>query len=262
MVDLQGPKIRIGKFLQGAVNLLPGARFRLCGTPVEGCVERVSLDYPELIHEVRKGDVLVLNDGAIVLDVETVTEDEIVTTVRTGGELSDNKGINRSGGGLSAPALTEKDIDDLAVAIDIGADFVAISFPKSAADIQEARALLSKLSHSGIDVPKLIAKIERAEAIKGLKELIEVSDGIMVARGDLAVEVGMAAVPELQKVMIDMARKANRPVITATQMMESMILNSIPTRAEVSDIANAVLDGTDAVRACPNFCVNGISFNS
>ncbi len=247
MADLQGPKIRVGKFAEGRVTLNSGDHFVLCAYPVVGSVERVSLDYPELADEVACGDVLVLNDGAIVLDVRSVADKEIHTTVRIGGELSNNKGINRQGGGLSAPALTPKDISDLEVAIELGADLVAVSFPKSAADMEQARALVEKFCQSPAARPKLIAKIERAEAIPALQEIIEASDGIMVARGDLGVEVGIAAVPALQKMMIKMARASNRLTITATQMMESMITHSIPTRAEVSDVANAVLDGTDAV---------------
>lgn len=246
MADLQGPKIRVGRFCDGKVSLAPGAEFTLCAYAVDGDVTRVSLDYPELVRDSSPGDVLVLNDGAIILDVASVDNNEIKTVVRIGGELSNNKGINRQGGGLSAPALTPKDIEDLKTALEIGVDLIAVSFPKSASDMDEARALVGKFS-SGSNHPKLIAKIERAEAIPALQELIDASDGIMVARGDLAVEVGIAAVPALQKMMIKMARASNRLVITATQMMESMITNSVPTRAEVSDVANAVLDGTDAV---------------
>ncbi|GLO51366.1 pyruvate kinase [Pseudomonas putida] len=247
MADLQGPKIRVGKFAEGRVTLNPGDHFILCAYPVVGGSERVSLDYPELVNEVASGDVLVLNDGAIVLDVQSVVGKEIHTRVRIGGELSNNKGINRQGGGLSAPALTPKDISDLEVAIELGADLIAVSFPKSASDMEQARSLVHKLCRGSAASPKLIAKIERAEAIPALQEIIEASDGIMVARGDLGVEVGIAAVPALQKMMIRMARASNRLTITATQMMESMITHSIPTRAEVSDVANAVLDGTDAV---------------
>ncbi|MDF0731605.1 pyruvate kinase [Pseudomonas entomophila] len=247
MADLQGPKIRVGQFVEGRVTLNPGAPFVLCGYGVAGSTERVSLDYPELVDEVAHGDVLVLNDGAIVLDVQSVKDKQIHTTVRVGGELSNNKGINRQGGGLSAPALTPKDIRDLEVALELGADLIAVSFPKAASDMQQARALVEKFCKRAAARPKLIAKIERAEAIPALQAIIEASDGIMVARGDLGVEVGIAAVPALQKMMIKMARAANRLTITATQMMESMVTHSIPTRAEVSDVANAVLDGSDAV---------------
>src|SRR6202021_1971268 len=171
----------------------------------------------------------------------------IHTTVKIGGELSNNKGINRQGGGLSAPALTSKDMEDIKTAMSIRADYVAVSFPKSATDMVMARQLANIAGEAYDHRPLMIAKIERAEAIPVLQEILDASDGIMVARGDLAVEVGNAAVPALQKRMIRMARASNKFVITATQMMESMIHAPVPTRAEVSDVANAVLDGTDAV---------------
>jgi pyruvate kinase len=188
-----------------------------------------------------------LNDGLIVLDVVRVIGEEIHTTVKVGGELSNNKGINRQGGGLTAPALTEKDMEDIKTAMSLGADFVAVSFPKNATDMEMARQLANIAGQPYGIKPKMIAKIERAEAIPALQGILDASDGIMVARGDLAVEVGNAAVPALQKRMIRMARESNKFVITATQMMESMIHAPVPTRAEVSDVANAVLDGTDAV---------------
>ena len=247
MADLQGPKIRVGRFVGGKTVLQAGANFVLCAYLVDGDAERVSLDYPELVKDVGAGDILVLNDGAIVLEVRAVSDREVSTVVKVGGELSNNKGINRQGGGLSATALTPKDVEDLKTAIEIGADLIAVSFPKSATDLNDARALIDQFGAHREYRPKLIAKIERAEAIPALQELIDASDGIMVARGDLAVEVGIAAVPALQKMMIRMARASNRLTITATQMMESMISSPVPTRAEVSDVANAVLDGTDAV---------------
>ena len=243
MADLQGPKIRIGKFAAGAVTLVAGQPFVLDAECRQGNAERVGLDYKQLVRDVEPGAVLLLDDGLVKLEVEAVEGPRIATRVVVGGRLSDNKGINRQGGGLSAPALTAKDKDDLRTAATIGADFLAVSFPKTGHDMRKARELLrSAGSHA-----QLIAKIERAEAIPALAEIIEASDGIMVARGDLAVEVGNAAVPGLQKRMIKMARDANKLSITATQMMESMIQNPVPTRAEVSDVANAVLDGTDAV---------------
>jgi len=248
MADLQGPKIRIGKFHGGRVRLEKGARFvldALLETP--GDAERVGLDYKELPNDVKTGDVLLLNDGLIVLTVEGVSGSEIATIVRIGGELSNNKGINRQGGGLTAPALTAKDMEDIRTAAHLEADFVAVSFPKSGADMSMARQLANLAAGPMKPRPMMIAKIERAEAIPELAGILEASDGIMVARGDLAVEVGNAAVPALQKRMIKMAREANKLTITATQMMESMIVNAVPTRAEVSDVANAVLDGTDAV---------------
>lgn len=197
-------------------------------------------------REVKSGDVLLLNDGLIVITVDKVEGEAIHTTVKLGGELSNNKGINKQGGGLSAPALTAKDMDDIRTAMSFKADYVAVSFPKNATDMEMARQLCNVAAEDG-HRPGLIAKIERAEAIPKLLEILLASDGIMVARGDLAVEVGNAVVPALQKRMIKLAREHDRVVITATQMMESMITNPVPTRAEVSDVANAVLDGTDAV---------------
>jgi pyruvate kinase len=243
MVDLQGPKLRIGKFAQGKVHLAKGGQFILDADCTLGSAERVGVDYRELPRDVRAGDVLLLDDGRIALEVKQVRGGEIVTQVRQGGELSDNKGINRQGGGLTAPALTAKDMEDIKTAADLKADFLAVSFPKSGADMYMARELMRAAGGHAL----LIAKIERAEAIHALEEILDASDAIMVARGDLAVEVGDAAVPALQKRMIRVARERNRLTITATQMMESMISSPMPTRAEVSDVANAVLDGTDAV---------------
>ena len=248
MADLQGPKIRVGKFAQGKVMLEPGAKFVLDAARVElGEVHAVGLDYKSLPREVKAGDVLLLNDGLIVITVDAVIGQAIHTTVKLGGELSNNKGINKLGGGLTAPALTGKDMDDIRTAMAFKADYVAVSFPKNATDMEMARQLCNVASADHNHRPGLIAKIERAEAIPKLLEILLASDGIMVARGDLAVEVGNAAVPALQKRMIKMAREHDKVVITATQMMESMITNPVPTRAEVSDVANAVLDGTDAV---------------
>jgi pyruvate kinase len=243
MADLQGPKIRIGRFAEGKVELVPGARFVLDADCELGDATRVGLDYRELVNDVGPGSVLLLDDGLIKLDVETVDGPRIVTRVVLGGTLSNNKGINRMGGGLSAAALTPKDMDDVKTAVQLEADYLAISFPKSKEDMYMARQLVRAAGGRAM----LIAKIERAEAIPALEEIIDSSDGIMVARGDLAVEVGNAAVPGLQKRMIRAARERNKLTITATQMMESMIHNPVPTRAEVSDVANAVLDGTDAV---------------
>ena len=248
MADLQGPKIRVGKFAEGKVQLLAGAPFVLdAARQAPGDVEGVGLDYKELPRDVKPGDTLLLNDGLIVLTVTAVRGEAVHTTVKVGGELSNNKGINKQGGGLTAPALTGKDMEDIKTAMGLKADYVAVSFPKSATDMEMARQLCNVAGAEHGHKPYLIAKIERAEAIPRLKEILAASDGIMVARGDLAVEVGNAAVPALQKKMIRMAREADKLVITATQMMESMITNPVPTRAEVSDVANAVLDGTDAV---------------
>jgi pyruvate kinase len=248
MADLQGPKIRVGKFAEGKVMLEPGARFVLDASRAEpGDLLGVGLDYKELPRDVKAGDVLLLNDGLIVLTVDAVKGEQVHTTVKLGGELSNNKGINKQGGGLTAPALTAKDMDDIKTAMSFQADYVAVSFPKNATDMEMARQLCNVAATPFKHKPALIAKIERAEAIPNLEAILLASDGIMVARGDLAVEVGNATVPALQKQMIRMARAHDRVVITATQMMESMIVNPVPTRAEVSDVANAVLDGTDAV---------------
>ncbi len=248
MADLQGPKIRVGKFAQGKVLLEPGNKFVLDAARAElGDVEAVGLDYKALPREVKAGDTLLLNDGLIVIVVDAVVGEAIHTTVKLGGELSNNKGINKLGGGLTAPALTGKDMDDIRTAMAFKADYVAVSFPKNATDMEMARQLCMVACTDHNHRPGLIAKIERAEAIPKLLEILLASDGIMVARGDLAVEVGNAAVPALQKRMIKLAREHDKVVITATQMMESMITNPVPTRAEVSDVANAVLDGTDAV---------------
>ena len=248
MADLQGPKIRVGKFAEGKIMLEPGAKFVLDASRTEpGDINGVGLDYKELPRDVRPGDVLLLNDGLIVLTVDSVRGDAVHTSVKLGGELSNNKGINKKGGGLTAPALTAKDMEDIKTAMSFQADYVAVSFPKTATDMEMARQLCMVAAAEYRHRPGLIAKIERAEAIPHLEDILRVSDGIMVARGDLAVEVGHAAVPALQKRMISLAREMDKVVITATQMMESMITNPVPTRAEVSDVANAVLDGTDAV---------------
>ena len=248
MADLQGPKIRVGKFAEGKVFLEPGQKFVLDAKRTEpGDIHAVGLDYKPLPQEVKAGDVLLLNDGLIVITVDAVVGDQVHTTVKLGGELSNNKGINKQGGGLTAPALTGKDMEDIRTAMSFQADYVAVSFPKNATDMEMARQLCNVAAAEYNHKPGLIAKIERAEAIPKLEEILRASDGIMVARGDLAVEVGNAAVPALQKHMIKLAREFDKVVITATQMMESMITNPVPTRAEVSDVANAVLDGTDAV---------------
>jgi pyruvate kinase len=248
MADLQGPKIRVGKFAEGKVMLVGGEKFVLDASRTEpGDIKGVGLDYKELPRDVKAGDVLLLNDGLIVLTVDSVRGEQVHTTVKQGGVLSNNKGINKQGGGLTAPALTGKDMEDIKTAMSFQADYVAVSFPKNATDMEMARQLCNVAAAPYKHTPGLIAKIERAEAIPKLDEILRVSDGIMVARGDLAIEVGNAVVPALQKRMIKMARAADKLVITATQMMESMINNPVPTRAEVSDVANAVLDGTDAV---------------
>ena len=243
--DLSGPKIRIDRFVDGAVDLEVGAEFVLDVSldPNAGTVHAVGCAYKALPQDVEPGAVLLLNDGLIVLEVIRVDGARVVTRVIAGGKLSNNKGLNRRGGGLSAGALTDKDRVDIPVAARLGVDYLAVSFPKNAADMHEARALMRAAgSQAG-----LMAKIERTEAITHLDEIVAASDAVMVARGDLGIEVGDAALMGLQKQIIAAARRRNRVVVTATQMMESMINNPAPTRAEVSDVANAVLDGTDAV---------------
>ena len=248
MADLQGPKIRVGKFADGKVMLEAGAAFVLDAQRTEpGDLLGVGLDYKELPRDVRPGDTLLLNDGLIKLTVEAVRGEQVHTRVVLGGELSNNKGINKAGGGLTAPALTAKDMEDIKTAVSFQCEYLAVSFPKNATDMEMARQLANLAGEPYRHRPAMIAKIERSEAIPQLEAILRASDGIMVARGDLAVEVGNAAVPALQKKMIRMAREMDKIVITATQMMESMILAPVPTRAEVSDVANAVLDGTDAV---------------
>jgi pyruvate kinase len=248
MADLQGPKIRVGRFAEGKVMLESGQPFVLDAQRTEpGDVQAVGLDYKELPRDVKPGDSLLLNDGLIVLTVQAVRGEQVHTVVKVGGELSNNKGINKAGGGLTAPALTAKDMEDIKTAMSFQCEYLAVSFPKSATDMEMARQLANVAGEAYRHKPAMIAKIERSEAIPQLEAILKASDGIMVARGDLAVEVGNAAVPALQKRMIRLAREMDKVVITATQMMESMILAPVPTRAEVSDVANAVLDGTDAV---------------
>ncbi len=243
--DLAGPKIRIDRFAAGPVQLSEGAPFVLDVSldPEAGTAASVGVAYKDLPRDVKQGDVLLLNDGQLVLDVEKVDGPRIHTVVRIGGELSNQKGINRQGGGLSAGALTDKDREDIKTAAQLGLDYLAVSFARDAADMREARTLVKK---AGGDA-RVVAKIERSEAIQNLNSIIDASDVVMVARGDLGVEMGYAEITGLQKTIIHQSRNRNRVVITATQMMESMITNPIPTRAEVSDVSNAVMDGTDAV---------------
>ena len=245
MGDLQGPKIRIESFVSSPIKLDQGQDFTLdtAMDPSGGTEKCVGVAYPDLVNDVVAGDVLLLDDGRIVLGVDNVDGTQIRCRVRDGGELADHKGLNKQGGGLSAPALTDKDRDDVKIAAKLGFDFLSVSFARNAADIDEARALLRAAGGQG----HIVAKIERAEAVENITEIVDASDVIMVARGDLAVEVGYAAMTGLQKGLIRHARSSNKVSITATQMLESMISHTSPTRAEVSDVANAVMDGTDAV---------------
>jgi pyruvate kinase len=244
--DLSGPKIRIESFVTGAVQLVEGQAFAL-DTALDkkaGNEREVGVAYKELVADVAAGDTLLLNDGLIVLDVLSVQGTRIETRVVAGGELSNRKGLNRKGGGISAPALTDKDREDIVFAAAQRIDYVALSFVRDAEDLHQARALLRA---AGGNFTRLVAKIERHEAVAQLTGIIDATDVVMVARGDLGVEMGHAALTGLQKTIIHETRMRNRITITATQMMESMIQNPVPTRAEVSDVANAVLDGTDAV---------------
>jgi pyruvate kinase len=243
--DLQGPKIRIKRFKKGSVNLADGASFFLDSTLglEEGNRKGVGVALETLHEDVAEGDTLLLNDGMITLCVDEIKGTRIHTTVVNGGILSDYKGINKKGGGLSAPALTDVDRSNIKLAAELGIDFLAVSFVRDGSDIDEARRLFIEAGGSGA----IVAKIERTEAIENIDSIIEASDVIMVARGDLGVEMGYAELIGIQKSLIRRTRKANKIVITATQMMESMIENPIPTRAEVSDVSNAVMDGTDAV---------------
>lgn len=245
IADLQGPKIRLQRFSAGKIFLKEGETFTIDSSLDQNAGDQahVGVTYKELTKDVKKGDVLMIDDGRIVLSVKKVSGDEIQCKVLMGGELSNSKGINLKGGGLSTGALTAKDREDLQHGIEIGADYFAVSFVSRANDILEARDLIDAAdSNAGV-----IAKIERAESLDNAEAIIEVSNAIMIARGDLGVEIGDAALPPAQKELIKLARNMDRAVITATQMMESMIDHQIPLRAEVFDVANAVLDGTDAV---------------
>lgn len=246
--DLQGPKIRIAKFVNKRIELKEGDNFRFSVTHPRdaGTQEVVGIDYPDLVKDCQTGDELLLDDGRVVMLVESTSADELHCRVLVGGPLSDHKGINRRGGGLTAPALTAKDKADIKLAAEMDLDYLAVSFPRDAADMDLARRLRDEAGGTAW----LVAKIERAEAVaddETLDGLIRASDAVMVARGDLGVEIGDAELVGIQKKIILHARRLNKAVITATQMMESMISSPMPTRAEVSDVANAALDFTDAV---------------
>ena len=245
LADLQGPKIRIDKFIDDKITLAEGDTFILDAEldPEKGTQERVGIAYKDLPRDVERGNTLLLDDGRIELWVEESNGTEVKCRVVAGGELSNRKGINRQGGGLSAASLTDKDREDIKLAAEIQADYLAVSFPRCAEDINIARDLF----HQAGGLGGIIAKIERTEALDAIDEIIAASDAVMIARGDLGVEIGDAALPPVQKNIIRLAREMNRIVITATQMMDSMIHSQIPTRAEVFDVANSVFDGTDAV---------------
>jgi pyruvate kinase len=245
LADLSGPKIRIESFEKGRIVLAEGQPFALdiALDPNAGNDREVGCAYKDLVKDVRAGDTLLLADGYIVLEVVSVSATRVECVTRAGGELSNRKGLNKQGGGLSAPALTDKDLEYIQLASEMRVDFLAVSFARNAADIRRAQAELRKWKGTA----HVVAKIERHEAIDNLSDILAAADAVMVARGDLGVEMGYAALMGLQKTIIAQAQAANRIVITATQMMESMIVSPVPTRAEVSDVANAVLDGSDAV---------------
>jgi len=245
LCDLQGPKIRVRRFRKGSARLKEGNAFFLDSALAleEGNNDGVGVALDTLHEDVEPGDTLLLNDGLIALNVDRIVGTRIHTTVVTGGILSDHKGINLKGGGLSAPALTDADREHIRLAAELEADFLAISFVRNGSDVEEARKLFRDAGGLGL----IVAKIERTEAVNNIDSIIAAADVIMVARGDLGVEMGYAELTGIQKKLIRKTRKSNKIVITATQMMESMIENPIPTRAEVSDVANAVIDGTDAV---------------
>lgn len=246
--DLQGPKIRVAKFVDGKIELAVGDKFILDADmdSLAGNQQAVGIDYKALPQDVAAGDILLLDDGRVQLQVEAVEGNQVHTVVTVGGKLSNNKGINRQGGGLSAAALTDKDKQDIKTAAAMGVDYLAVSFPRCGDDLRYARELAEAAGCKA----RICAKVERAEAvasIEAIDDIILASDAVMVARGDLGVEIGDAELVGVQKKLISRARQLNRVVITATQMMESMIESPMPTRAEVMDVANAVLDGTDAV---------------
>ena len=243
--DLQGPKIRIQRFADGQIELTAGQRFILDAQLDQdaGSAERVGVSYADLYKDVKKGDELLLDDGRIALEVEQSEGGKVTTTVKVGGILSDNKGVNRRGGGLSAQTITDKDKQDIKLATQMGVDYMAVSFPKSPEDMLYARKLMQEAGSNAA----LIAKIERSEALDCIDDILAVVDGVMIARGDLSIEIGDAALTAVQKQLINKARTHNCIAITATEMLQSMIDSNVPTRAEISDIANAVLDGSDAL---------------
>jgi pyruvate kinase len=244
LADLQGPKIRLGTFAgHEPVELIPGRQFTITTEPAEGNSERASTTYQGLPGDARVRDRILIDDGKVAVRVDKVTATEVITTVEVGGPVSDHKGLNLPGVAVSVPALTEKDIEDLRFVLDLGVDTVALSFVRSAHDYQAVRAVMSE---AGRILP-VVAKIEKPQAVDNLHEIVRTFDGIMVARGDLGVELPLEDVPLVQKDAIDMARRFAKPVIVATQVLDSMITNPRPTRAEASDCANAVLDGADAV---------------
>lgn len=243
LVDLQGPKIRLEKFHDGPHELHPGDVFTITTRDVPGDRELVGTTYKGLPHDVKPGDTLLIDDGKVRLEAMSTDAENVVTKVVIGGMVSNNKGINLPGVKVSAPAMSEKDESDLRWALNLGCDYIALSFVRSAKDAIRVREIMREV---GVSVP-VIAKVEKPEAVEALEEIVDAFDGIMVARGDLGVELPPETVPVIQKRAIEISRKMAKPVIVATQMLESMIESPVPTRAETSDVANAVLDGADAV---------------
>ncbi|HEY9413062.1 MAG TPA: pyruvate kinase, partial [Jiangellaceae bacterium] len=243
LVDLQGPKIRLGTFAEGSAILEPGATFTITTDDVPGDADRSSTTYAGLPGDVHPGDPVLVDDGRLALEVEKVEGTEVVTRVVLGGRVSNNKGLNLPGTAVSVPAMSEKDIEDLRWGLRVGADMIALSFVRSAADIDLVHKIMDE---EGVRLP-VIAKVEKPQAVENLAEIVDAFDGVMVARGDLGVELPLWDVPLVQKQAVELCRRRAKPVIVATQMLESMISNPRPTRAETSDVANAVLDGTDAV---------------
>ncbi len=242
LVDLSGPKIRIGDFEDVSVELIPGAEFILSGTKAAGTVRKVYFNYPNIEQDIKPGQILMIDDGRRKLRVDRVEGTDIYTTVLVGGVIKSRRGVNIPNAYLSISAITDKDRSDLEFAVKMNADYIALSFVRTAKDINELRDLIK--SHGGNQ--PIVAKIETPEAVEKIDEIIEATDAIMVARGDLAVEIGHAKVPAVQRMLIEKCNAAGKPVIVATQMLESMIKAPVPTRAEVSDIANAVYAGADA----------------
>ncbi|MEO5646070.1 MAG: pyruvate kinase [Candidatus Paceibacterota bacterium] len=242
LLDLSGPKIRIGDFANGPVELVPGAQFILSTTPCEGDVNKVFFNFPEIVSEMKPGQVIMLDDGRRKLVVDKVENGDMYTTVEVGGVIKGRRGVNLPNAFLTISALTEKDKGDLEFAVKMGVDFIALSFVRTAKDIEELRALITQ--HGGSQ--PIVAKIETPESVEKIDEIIAATDIVMVARGDLAVEIGHAKVPAVTKMLIEKCNAVGKPVIVATQMLESMIKAPVPTRAEVSDIANAVYSGADA----------------
>ena len=258
LIDLQGPKIRLGRFAEGAVELGRGDAFTITTEDVPGTRQRCSTTYAGLPDDVHPGDAILVDDGRISLEVTSVTGSDVATRVVEGGLVSNNKGLNLPGVGVSVPALSEKDIEDLRWGLRLGADIVALSFVRSAKDAEDVRRIMDE---EGIRVP-VLAKIEKPQAVDNLEEIIQAFNGIMVARGDLGVELPLEQVPLVQKRAINLARRMARPVIVATQMLESMIDAPRPTRAEASDVANAVLDGTDALMLSGETSVGRFPFST